>query len=532
MTDAAVSAYEAVLRQDRHSLIEDDVRRFACDRCRGQKLRCERLRASLEEPLRSAPCRRCLKAGAECTTSTQPPRIDRSQHRTRRGRPARARVGSRANTDDGSHDGDESDDDAEKVVEMQDYEEPRLLTPARSSSGSAPDMSSTNPLGRSNNTLVSGTSMQMPMVLEPPSKVTLGPLDVTNEQTSYGPMDTSQSAEPTGVDAAYFDPMDLLFDRNYMDSDWTDMLVPNNPSFNLDANTSTQESADHMSRLGVPDRLDQHGQTQSLDHAATQSTSQDMHSMTFLENPTSPRSAPAVQRPGVDLSTKLTEFISSIFNDILLESFSTQRQAQASRNSCQIGGLIDKVEQYTSLLSEVSSWACLQPVSNVSSRTAPSALRHQSSEYVQSSSGSTSAGFPGLPTLMSMVAAYSTLLQAYERVFDSIKEVLIQKSQPKSSLTALLPLFQLDNLKCSGHFDLRVNISIEVLLHMLNQIEAQLHSIITTLETFPEATRSSLANLVRSMSYDEREQTASASASVREKMNHVRKLFVAKDGTS
>lgn len=42
----------------------DDVgnRRSACDRCRGHKLRCERLATSLQ-------CRRCLKAHANCVTS-------------------------------------------------------------------------------------------------------------------------------------------------------------------------------------------------------------------------------------------------------------------------------------------------------------------------------------------------------------------------------------------------------------------------------------------------------------------------------
>ncbi|KAI5194180.1 hypothetical protein AUEXF2481DRAFT_579126 [Aureobasidium subglaciale EXF-2481] len=516
MTDAAVAAYEAVLRQDRQSLIEDDVRRFACDRCRGQKLRCERLRASLEEPLRSAPCRRCLKARAECTTSTQPPRIDRSQHRTRRGRPARARVGSRADTDDGSHDGDESDDDAENEVEMRDYEEPRLLTPARSSNGSAPHKPSTVSSGNPDTTVVSRTFVQMPMALGPPSKIG-SPDDTT--------MDTSQPPGLAGVDAGYFDPVHLLFDQNYMDSDWADILAPNNSGFNFDI----QRSSDHGSSLAG--RPGQHGQAHSHGNSAAQDVSHDETSVTFPEEPTSPRSAPAVQRPGIDLSTRLTELISSIFNDILSEPVERQGTARNSRDSCQISRLIGKLEQYTTLLSEVSSSARPRQITNATSQTGPSSSRRQPCEFAQSSLGSTSTGCPGLPALMTMVAAYSTILQAYERVFDGIKEVLVQKSQTKSSLTALLPLFQLDNLKCSGHFDLRVHISMEVLLHMLNQIEAQLHLIITTLETFPEATRSSLANLVRSMAYNEGEQTVSVSASVREKMNHVRKLFVAKNGT-
>ncbi|KAL4796327.1 hypothetical protein BDV19DRAFT_388463 [Aspergillus venezuelensis] len=48
------------------SSAEDLPRRPACDRCRGQKLRCERMNAAADV------CRRCLKAGARCaTTSTR-----------------------------------------------------------------------------------------------------------------------------------------------------------------------------------------------------------------------------------------------------------------------------------------------------------------------------------------------------------------------------------------------------------------------------------------------------------------------------
>ncbi|CDM28627.1 Zn(2)-C6 fungal-type DNA-binding domain [Penicillium roqueforti FM164] len=44
----------------------EQPRRSACDRCRGQKLRCERLspNSSIEDS-----CRRCLKVGARCPTA-------------------------------------------------------------------------------------------------------------------------------------------------------------------------------------------------------------------------------------------------------------------------------------------------------------------------------------------------------------------------------------------------------------------------------------------------------------------------------
>lgn len=48
---------------------DDHLRRSACDRCRGQKLRCER-QTSLRSRQSDGACRRCHRAGADCVTSS------------------------------------------------------------------------------------------------------------------------------------------------------------------------------------------------------------------------------------------------------------------------------------------------------------------------------------------------------------------------------------------------------------------------------------------------------------------------------
>ncbi|KAF7125777.1 hypothetical protein CNMCM5793_002070 [Aspergillus hiratsukae] len=52
----------------------ESSRRSACDRCRGQKLRCVRL--ANDDPNSLGPCQRCLKAGAECINSLARTRKD------------------------------------------------------------------------------------------------------------------------------------------------------------------------------------------------------------------------------------------------------------------------------------------------------------------------------------------------------------------------------------------------------------------------------------------------------------------------
>jgi hypothetical protein len=66
---------------------EDNGRRLACDRCRGQKLRCDR-------SSNSSPCRRCTRARARCTTTCY----------QRMGRPSKSleKEGNK-NTQDASH---------------------------------------------------------------------------------------------------------------------------------------------------------------------------------------------------------------------------------------------------------------------------------------------------------------------------------------------------------------------------------------------------------------------------------------------
>ena len=85
--EEAINSYEV----DSHQANEEQSRRFACDRCRGQKLRCER-RCSTE----NRSCKRCLKARVRCVTS--PPR--------RMGRPRQDTIARRPTISDPIHEFD------------------------------------------------------------------------------------------------------------------------------------------------------------------------------------------------------------------------------------------------------------------------------------------------------------------------------------------------------------------------------------------------------------------------------------------
>ncbi|KAI1170861.1 hypothetical protein F4777DRAFT_583474 [Nemania sp. FL0916] len=74
----------------------ENSRRSACDRCRGQKLRCVRPsgNAQSNEELTLEPCERCIKAGAECVST-----LPALRKATREGRSSNVRASSRAQSD-------------------------------------------------------------------------------------------------------------------------------------------------------------------------------------------------------------------------------------------------------------------------------------------------------------------------------------------------------------------------------------------------------------------------------------------------
>jgi len=81
--DAGFSSLAAQAQQQSTPLAFNFSRRYACDRCRGQKLRCNRDLMALA----SSPCLRCRKAKAECTIASSSSRREAGPGRgTRRRR--------------------------------------------------------------------------------------------------------------------------------------------------------------------------------------------------------------------------------------------------------------------------------------------------------------------------------------------------------------------------------------------------------------------------------------------------------------
>ncbi|PBP17274.1 C6 zinc finger domain protein [Diplocarpon rosae] len=169
------------------------VKRFACDRCHDQKLRCTR-------PQDGEPCVRCQRAGVFCNVSvaqrTGRPRKS-SNNRPPGGRKSTA-GGTPSTTESGSEDGD-------KQSEIPRRNSTDSLSGASCKSMPRPETSV--PINWDADAFTSGSSLEMA-----PSSLSLQPYDQ--------PLSTDDYADLLDciTDQAYFDSMDLsdFSDSNYM----------------------------------------------------------------------------------------------------------------------------------------------------------------------------------------------------------------------------------------------------------------------------------------------------------------------------
>jgi hypothetical protein len=138
-------------------------------------------------------------------------------------------------------------------------------------------------------------------------------------------------------------------------------------------------------------------------------------------------------------------------------------------------------------------------------------------------------GLPGLTTLMAIFAAYSGILQAYERLYERIRRVVLNKGRSGNMLATLLPLTQLDGVKVGAqNTSLHVHVGMEVSVQMLNQIENKLALIVTAYASSCEDTKASLLALLQSLTHNQGDiDVATPSAMIRETINEVKMAFAA-----
>lgn len=582
--------YEAALKQDQHGVeagtrpsgnrFDEDVRRFACDRCRSQKLRCERNRLSLHTPLKSTPCRRCIKTRVRCTTSTQA-RIGRSLDETST-RPQRRQAAKqdRASTFDvqlgeytGGSDEDGEEEGADREAGLHDSldQQPRaestIINPIDGAIQFPAKIAGTGvaKFGPPRTQDLDGNvrSVVDPSLLHEPQPLPLYPKStspnkgkpmVTQNRPQLSPQQLqytyddfpSHLASPGG-DAEFFEETNSIIEHNF---DGTEGVNWSDPSLMGTTITVSLDQEDEFAPRNLKTHQD-----------VSQYGSSGGGSAPFNNNGRSAASIDAFRIAGTDfvnqystlprehchieLTGKLTQLTSTLLNELDLDQddcLPTAPRADKTENrNSPMSKLLWNVERFLGILTEISIESNMRcPSIKDPFDTVLSSLGVDSHDFERrrqsapnknrSASNATqlpSCGLPGLTTMMSIFAAYSCVLQAYERVFDKIHQSLMRTGRSDRVSLSLLPLFQLDSVKFATQNSLQVHIAMEVSLQMLNQIENRLACIVAAYGSSREETKACLLALLQSLIYNEGGDSMSASAMIRDTINGVRKLFIA-----
>lgn len=582
--------FEGPLGQDQYGVeaetrpsgnrFDEDVRRFACDRCRSQKLRCERNRLSLHTPLKSTPCRRCIKTRVRCITSTQA-RIGRSLDetgaRTQRRQTAKqnraptfdVQLGEYAggSDDDGAVEGADREAGMHGSLDQQPCADSTIVNPIEGVIQSPAKIAGTGaakfgpPKAQSldgNPRSVVDLSIlhePQPAALYPksmsPNKgkpmVAQNRVQVSPQQIQYTFDDFPSHLASPGGNAQFFEDTNSIVEHNFDGSEgvnWSDTsLMGTTNTVSLDQEndfaSATLESHQDVSQYvrngdgSVP--LNNNGRPVASVDAFKPIGGTDFvnQSSTFQR-----------EHYHIELTGKLTQLTSTLLNELDLDqddSLLTAQRADKPENQISpMSKLLWSVERFLGILADISvekNMRCpsiTDPFDSVLNalgvddhdferRAQPTNKNRSASSAPQLPS----CGLPGLTTMMAIFATYSCVLQAYERVFDKIHRSLIRTGRSDPMSLSLLPMFQLDSVKFATQNSLQVHIAMEVSLQMLNQIENRLACIVSAYGSNCEETKACLLALLQSLTYNEGGDSMSASAMIRDTINGVRKLFIA-----
>ena len=559
---------------------DEDVRRFACDRCRSQKLRCERNRLSLHTPLKSTPCRRCIKTRVRCITSTQA-RIGRSLDDTSaRSQRRQTAKQNRAPTFDvqlGEYAGGSDDDGAEEGADREagmhdplDQQACADSTTMNSIDGVIQSPAKIAGAGvakfgppRAQNLDVNARSVIDLGILHepqpgPPFPKSMSPnkgkpmvaqnrVQVSPQQMQYTFDEFNSHLASPGGNGPFFEDTNSIIEHNFDGTEgmnWSDASLMGTTNVSLDQENEFA-SGNLEPRQDVSQFDYSGGGSAPFNNNGRPAASVNTFGTTGGTNFINQSSTSQREHVHVELTGKLTQLTSSLLNELDLDQddgFSSIPRADKPENqNSPMSKLLWNVERFLGILSDISiekNMRCpsiKDPLDSVlkslgvddhdfERRTQPAEKKNRSA------SGATqlpSCGLPGLTTMMAIFATYSCVLQAYERVFDKIHRSLIRTGRSDRSSLSLLPLFQLDSVKFATQNSLQVHIAMEVSLQMLNQIENRLACIVSAYGSNREETKACLLALLQSLTYNEGGDSLSASAMIRDTINGVRKLFIA-----
>ncbi|KAH8199742.1 hypothetical protein TruAng_006087 [Truncatella angustata] len=475
----------------------DYPRRSACDRCRGQKLRCVRPPQSQrpsEGSLESLQaCERCIKAGADCVHTVRSRRLflesdGHGQRPSSGGSDSPTVVHRRRPTND--HHSSTASDQA-----------------FRHQSSQTPHFVPNVPQRRSISQIQNGGSSQSQVNSKPTSEEEFDFQDTFQHQQAF------HTATSAAASSATF-PAPILRERTPSSAHTISFELggfhPGVLSFNSDLShgTDSQVSLNHLLDDATGDRVG-------------------------LTNSTSPSWATTSQMPGnkdeclyqlSELSSRLLKYfsktgVSTGLPDILkvtpAEVDGTDRPERRISSKNMVGTLFESSQVFLEALERLKSALSSEFKSSFSSANSECSYSEQwdDSEFLRSieytgtqrtsqngalllendvdpittvqqpsepqEDPSRQHASVGMPTTLTILTCYTWLLQGYEMVFGAIQDSLIlqRKSQGQAlppPTPLVLPDLQFGGFGLDRHPDLQIEILIHVSCQMLQKIDATL----------------------------------------------------------
>lgn len=477
-------------------VIEEHSRRLACDRCRGQKLRCERGPASTSISINAGSCKRCLKAGAHCINSPQQPkrRYRHSQTNRERLRASRRESRGQSNFDLEDYNPREDEPDAS-----------RPMPGERTKTSTAPDQSAQESFART-------SSLR---------KVTKNFINISSTESEEHTIRSGKFLSGYGFDTfAALSPAQSLGSSDFdhaintgiTDESWIiDLDLP--PMPDLDLPHAPIESP-------VWDKLP-HG---SESFEADTSRLADAPDLTSdLSSLGSPETTDSNKRPGPwnrdddnpsqnsDLShlreksiRKLYQLICALLDDIdrlessrIIVPFSPSTSkpedllSAAKDLSHAVGNVLLNSERFLRIMQLYVHSGQISPSHSDDATAGRSYLdedEHMSnytllgtkSRKLDQANAVPSTGrlCPDTTTTFAMLTCYTYLVKIYEGVFSQIHACLPNR-EARKNLLFMLPDLQLGGFQFRTHWDLQLQVLTLVSSHMISQIEQRLELLAT-----------------------------------------------------
>lgn len=492
--------------------VEDDVRRFACDRCRSHKLRCER-QLLPGVPRKTIPCSRCIKQGHHCATTPQY-RNGRERHGSQ-GK-IRRQLGQQSTTpfEPGFEDSAESDEhDADsnmaQEVDMDDY------------SSADDNIMKSTVAHNGNGSTVLGGIVRENTARSTPQEFSAGSRKSVSHQAqtdNFPPIDPQLYSPYSFSMHGQESDMDRMLQDCSTSGDQTNPRRDDTSYFaDIDFGLGDAGQADHLQTDA--DNIWYSGQ-QPAETACMQTPA------ASVKSSSASKSAANGIVSGRSLSRRLTDMTASLYKT-LVQGYDPQDGQRNNTYNSSICGLQDKVEDYILLLEAIASnrqseVARLEDVTPRPGDKYRSDHRDSSTERPdaeaspQHGSGDIDSRLDRLSLFTAIAASYQNLLQAYHQIFSKISNSLASGGQSGQTELAMLPRFQMVGTKSVMTSSLQAHMTIEMANHTLNRIECELRLIITAYQTETDEMQMIALALLSALIYTEGDPPANPSAAVRD----------------